>query len=299
MMISGDGYFVTQLGGETLYTRAGSFDFDAEGRLVAPGGALVQGWSANNGVINTGGATGNITLPLNAVSPAVATTEATVGGNLPSDAATGTVLVRDVKVYDASGKASTISLTLTRTAAAGEWSVSGDNGATTTGANLTFDAAGKLTGGGAQSVSGVDFDLSGVSGYAALNTISVTSQNGSDAGTLKSYTLGKDGTLVGLFSNGGQVAIGRIALATFVNPGGLEKAGGSNYRTTVNSGAAEVGQAGTGSLGALSSGQLEMSNVDLSQEFTNLIVAQRGFQANARIITTSDEVLQELTNLKR
>jgi flagellar hook protein FlgE len=299
MMISGDGYFVTQLGGETLYTRAGSFDFDAEGRLVAPGGALVQGWSANNGVINTGGATGNITLPLNAVSPAVATTEATVGGNLPSDAAPGTVLVRDVKVYDASGKASTISLTLTRTAVAGEWSVSGDNGATTTGTNLTFDAAGKLTGGGAQSVSGVDFDLSGVSGYAALNTISVTSQNGSDAGTLKSYTLGKDGTLVGLFSNGGQVAIGRIALATFVNPGGLEKAGGSNYRTTVNSGAAEVGQAGTGSLGALSSGQLEMSNVDLSQEFTNLIVAQRGFQANARIITTSDEVLQELTNLKR
>ena len=104
---------------------------------------------------------------------------------------------------------------------------------------------------------------------------------------------------MGLFSNGEQQAIGRIALATFVNPGGLEKAGSSAYRATFNSGGAELGTAGTGSLGSLTSGALEMSNVDLSQEFTNLIVAQRGFQANARIITTSDEVLQELTNLKR
>ena len=88
-------------------------------------------------------------------------------------------------------------------------------------------------------------------------------------------------------------------LATFVNPGGLEKAGSSSYRATFNSGNPEVGAPGSDGRGSLASGALEMSNVDLSQEFTNLIVAQRGFQANARIITTSDEVLQELTNLKR
>jgi flagellar hook protein FlgE len=299
MMISGDGYFVTQLGGETLYTRAGAFDFDAQGRLVSPDGAFVQGWTGVNGVINTGGATGNITLPLDAISPAKATTEATVGGNLPSDAALNTVLVRDVNVYDASGAARTLKLTLTNTGP-GAWKVDAADGAATTTGNLTF-VNGKPDAASVTSllVNGVSVDLSKIEGFAALNTVSVTSQNGNDAGTLKSYTLGKDGTLTGLFSNGGQVAIGRIALATFVNPGGLEKAGGSSYRTTVNSGVAEVGQAGTGSLGALSSGQLEMSNVDLSQEFTNLIVAQRGFQANARIITTSDEVLQELTNLKR
>jgi flagellar hook protein FlgE len=298
MMISGDGYFVTQQGGETLYTRAGAFDFDAQGRLVSPDGAFVQGWSGVNGVINTGGATGNITLPLDAISPARATTEANVGGNIPSDAASNTVLVRDVNVYDATGAARTLSLTFTRSATG--WDVAGKDGATTAAGALTF-TDGKLDASSTQSLTlgGVTVNLAKIEGFASLNTVSITSQDGSDAGTLKSYTLGKDGTLVGMFSNGGQVAIGRIALATFVNPGGLEKAGGSSYRTTVNSGAAEVGEAGTGSLGALSSGQLEMSNVDLSQEFTNLIVAQRGFQANARIITTSDEVLQELTNLKR
>jgi flagellar hook protein FlgE len=299
MMISGDGYFVTRQGGETLYTRAGAFDFDAQGRLVSPDGAFVQGWSGVNGVINTGGATGNITLPLDAISPAKATTTATVGGNLPSDAAVGTVLVRDVKVYDASGTARQLSLTFTSTGP-GAWNVAGADGATTANGTLAF-TNGTLNAASNQSlvVGGTTVDLSKIEGFAALTTVSVTDQNGNDAGTLKSYTLGKDGTLIGVFSNGGQVAIGRIALATFINPGGLEKAGGSSYRTTVNSGAAEVGEAGQGSLGSLSSGQLEMSNVDLSQEFTNLIVAQRGFQANARIITTSDEVLQELTNLKR
>ena len=127
----------------------------------------------------------------------------------------------------------------------------------------------------------------------------MSNQNGRAAGTLKSYTLSKDGTLVGSFSNGASQAIGRVVLATFSNPGGLEKAGSSGYKSTFNSGNATIGTPGSGSLGSLQSGALEMSNVDLSQEFTNLIVAQRGFQANARIITTSDEVLQELTNLKR
>ena len=88
-------------------------------------------------------------------------------------------------------------------------------------------------------------------------------------------------------------------MATFDNPEGLEKAGGNTYRVSVNSGNVQMGEAGQPGFGQLVSGALEMSNVDLSQEFTNLIVAQRGFQANARIITTSDEVLQELTNLKR
>ena len=142
-------------------------------------------------------------------------------------------------------------------------------------------------------------DLSGVTGFAALNTTSITDQNGRAAGTLQGFSLAKDGTLMGQFSNGSTVALGRVALATFANPGGLEKEGNSGYRATANSGAATVGAPGSPGIGSLASGSLEMSNVDLSQEFTNLIVAQRGFQANARIITTSDEVLQELTNLKR
>ncbi|MDJ0325275.1 flagellar hook protein FlgE [Cryobacterium sp. PH31-AA6] len=297
IMISGDGFFVTQLGGETLYSRAGAFDFDAQGRLVSPAGAIVQGWNAVDGVINQGGTTGNITLPLQSIIPAKVSTEATMGGNLPSDAVLGSTLLRDVKIYDASGTARTLSLTFTNTGA-GTWDVAGDDGSVTNTGSLTF-TNGELTSGGTLLVGGITVDMNNLQGFAGLTTATVNSQNGAEAGTLSSFTLGKDGTLVGLFSNGGQASIGRIALATFANPGGLEKAGSSEYRATFNSGNAALGAPGSGGLGSLTGGALEMSNVDLSQEFTNLIVAQRGFQANARIITTSDEVLQELTNLKR
>src|SRR5690554_3582404 len=301
IMISGNGFFVTQLGGETLYTRAGSFDFDASGRLVAPDGSIVQGWGAVNGVVTEGGAIGNITLPLDAVAPASATTTAALGGNLPSDAADGTELVRDVQVFDNAGVARTLTLTFTYDAATPSWDVSADDGTGAPGTDTLEFSGGALTAGGTLTVGvpAITVDLSKITGFADLTTVSVTNQNGRDAGTLDSFTLAKDGTLVGSFSNGTSEAIGRVVLADFVNPGGLEKAGSSSYRATFNSGNAQIGAPGTGGLGSLASGALEMSNVDLSQEFTNLIVAQRGFQANARIITTSDEVLQELTNLKR
>ena len=298
MMISGDGFFVVQSGGETLYTRAGSFSFDAGGRLVTPDGGLVQGWTAVDGVVpTTGGAVGPITLPQNAVAPAVKTTSVTMSGNLPADVAVGTKLTRDVDVYDATGAARTLAMEFTRTAAG--WDTKATDGATVTTGTMTFNAAGHVATGGTLTVGGIAIDLSTTTGFAELATIAASDQDGREPGTLQSFSLSKDGTLIGSFSNGSTEAIARIALATFTNPGGLEKAGGSTYRTSINSGGATLGTAGSGGVGGLQGGQLEMSNVDLSQEFTNLIVAQRGFQANARIITTSDEVLQELTNLKR
>jgi flagellar hook protein FlgE len=296
MMINGDGFFVVNVGGQTQYTRAGSFDPDASGRLVGPGGAILQGWNAVNGVVQQGGALGDVTIPLKAVAPASPTTGANVTGNLPSTAAVGDQLVRDIKVYDPNGAQRNLTLTFTRTA--GGWDVAGTDGTANGTSTLAF-TNGVLTTGGTLAVGGVTVDLSKVTGFADLTTVAFKDQNGRQAGTLESFTLDKDGTLVGLFSNGDRQAVGRIALATFVNSGGLEKGGGSTYLATVNSGAAQLGGPGEGGLGNLQGGSLEMSNVDLSQEFTNLIVAQRGFQANARIITTSDEVLQELTNLKR
>lgn len=297
MMISGDGFFVVQSGGETLYTRAGSFSFDAGGRLVTPDGALVQGWTANAGTLPTNGAgIGPIVLPQNMVAPAAATTSATMSGNLPSDAAVGDVITRDVDIYDAMGNSRTLSMTFERTAAG--WDVDATDGSTTGSGALVF-TGGKLTSGGTIAVGGISLDFATVTQYAGMNTVEAARQDGREPGSLQSFSLSKDGTLIGSFSNGATEPIARIALATFVNPGGLEKAGGSTYRTSINSGDAAIGVAGTGDIGSLRSGSLEMSNVDLSQEFTNLIVAQRGFQANARIITTSDEVLQELTNLKR
>jgi flagellar hook protein FlgE len=293
LMIAGDGFFVTSTGGETTYTRNGAFSFDAQGRLVSSDGAFVQGWTAQNGVIVPGSPLGNITLPVGAVSPAAATTTAQVSGNLPSDADEGAQLVRDVTVYDAQGAAGTLTLTFTRTDTG--WSVAAEGG-NPVGLEL---ANGELTPEGPLTVGNIEIDLSNITGYAELSTVAISGQNGRPAGTLQSYALSDDGSLVGTFDNGATAVLARVALANFVNPTGLEKAGNSQYRPTVNSGEAVIGEAGAEGMGSLISGALEMSNVDLSQEFTNLIVAQRGFQANARIITTSDEVLQELTNLKR
>ncbi|HKU11186.1 MAG TPA: flagellar hook protein FlgE [Sinomonas sp.] len=298
MMISGDGFFITSSGGQQLYTRAGSFEFDASGRLVTPDGALLQGWTANAaGVVNTGSPIGNITLSPTTTIPAVATSQATVDGNLPSDAATGTSLERDLRVFDGNGVARNLALTFTRSASG--WDVSGADANGTTGTGSLGFTNGKLTSGGSVAVGGITVDLSTVTGYAGMTTVAASGQNGSAAGTLESFTLGNDGSLVGSFSNGLKQVVGRVALAKFTNPAGLEKSGDSSYTSTANSGSPQIGQAGDPGFGTLAGGALEMSNVDLSQEFTNLIVAQRGFQANARIITTSDQVLQSLIDIKQ
>ena len=116
---------------------------------------------------------------------------------------------------------------------------------------------------------------------------------------LKSYDIGPDGKVTATFDDDSTAVVGQIAIANFTNPMGLEKIGGTSFRATSNSGAADLGVAGEGSRGELIPGSVEMSNVDLSAEFTNLILAQRGFQASSRVITTSDQVLEDLVNIKR
>jgi flagellar hook protein FlgE len=116
---------------------------------------------------------------------------------------------------------------------------------------------------------------------------------------LKSYNIGPDGVITGVFSDGTKRPLFQIALGNFANPGGLDKIGDTSFRSSTNSGAVQYGAPATGRRGAITGGQLEMSNVDLAQEFTNLIIAQRGFQATSRVITTSDQVLEELVNIKR
>lgn len=298
MMISGDGFFVVRKGADQFYSRAGAFDFDSTGQLVTPDGGLVQGWAADaSGVIDPNGPLVDMRLPIATLMGAAPSTAATFEGNLPADAALGTTLVRKLDVFDAAGNVSDLELTYTKTAAG--WDVAGAiDAATATGA-MTFNPDGTLATGGTLTVGAVTVDLSTITGYAGLTTVEALSQDGRAAGTLQSFTINSDGTLLGAFSNGLKQAIGQVSLATFTNPAGLMKAGGSLYSTSVNSGDPQVGAAGSNGRGALTGGTLEMSNVDLSAEFTNLIIAQRGFQANSRVITTSDELLQELVNLKR
>ncbi|KGM08540.1 flagellar hook protein, partial [Cellulomonas bogoriensis 69B4 = DSM 16987] len=297
IMISGDGFFMVSKGGQNFYTRAGAFDFDASGQLVTADGGLVRGWGATaDGTIDTNGPLTNLTLPIGTLMGASATTAAGFAGNLPADAADGTVLNREVDVFDAAGNRQSLGLSFTKNAGGWSLDVSRDGTNLVTGHALTFDASGQLTGGGTVTAGGIAVDLGTLTGFAGLTTVEAANQNGRGAGTLQSFVIEPDGTLQGAFSNGLKQPLGRVALATFANPSGLEKAGDSLYQVSVNSGDPQVGAAGTGGRGSLTGGALEMSNVDLSSEFTNLIIAQRGFQANSRVITTSDELLQELVN---
>ena len=328
--IQGDGFFAVNQGGQQLFTRAGSFTPDALGRLVTQTGGFVQGWVADaNGNVNTNANVDNMVIPVGDVLPPTQTDLIEMGGNLPSDAAVGTTIANSIDVYDAQGNPVTVRLEFTKTAAdawTGVYRYVDSGGvlqptppaagtAMTNGA-LAFNAAGELTSGYTLTIPGnaipgfaigedISVSLGGagrpnrLSQFGTLSTMAVKDQNGAAAGSLQSFTVGQDGLITGSYSNGRNRSIGQIALASFTNPEGLEKAGGSNYRASINSGLAQLGVAGQGGRGLLSSGTLEMSNVDLAAEFTNLIVAQRGFQANSRVVTTSDELLQEVVNLKR
>ncbi|MGY5884497.1 flagellar hook protein FlgE [Modestobacter lacusdianchii] len=339
-MISGDGFFVTKVGNEQLYTRAGSFDTDGVGNLVTPDGAKLQGWMANAlGVVDPNGPLVDLRIPTGQVLAPVATTGAALAGNLSATpVATETPVTSQITMYDDLGNAHPVSVTMTRNATpANSWNVTFTDTSTATststgtalgsvtlqfadGTNTFLDANGQPRPAGTlatpnpatfellTSAAGVpawtqnvDIDLSAMTQFGGKSDAAAktTADSGSAMGVLEGYSLANDGTIVGIYSNGLRQNIGQLALATFTNPGGLEKAGNSSFRAGDNSGNPLVGQAGTGGRGSLSAGALEMSNVDLAEEFTGLIVAQRGFQANSRVITTSDEILQDLVQLKR
>jgi flagellar hook protein FlgE len=301
LMISGDGFFVVRSGGESLYSRSGSFNFDANGSLVNPDGLVVQGWAATNGVINTHAAPGDVKLPIGTLLQPKATTSVTLGGNLPADTTNTNPIVTSITGYDVQGNEVAISASFTRQSATA-WDYTVDDGTGPVTGTINFNADGSpLTPPAPNPVTtaGITIDMSTVTNYAGTSTIAALTQDGSAMGALQSFTIGGDGVLVGVFSNGLKQPLAQIAMATFNNPPGLEKVGGSAYRNSVNSGAPQMGVPGAGGRGTLQSGSLEMSNVDLAQEFTNLIIAQRGFQANSKVISTSDELLNDLVNLKR
>ena len=309
-MISGDGFFVTQTGnGEQLYTRAGSFDFDSAGRLVTSNGAILQGWAATDGKVDSNGAIGDLSIPYGSVMAPKASLTGGFTGNLSSAAEVGDAVESQITMYDALGNPQQITAKYTKTATdTWEVTLTGADGDLATG-TLEFDpSTGALTDGGSVTFTptgndswtgDVTVDLSSLTQYSSGSSLKSTGTDGYASGTLQSFSLSSDGTVVGVYSNGLREDIGKLALATFANPSGLEKAGESSYRVGNNSGAATVGAAGVGGAGTLTAGALEMSNVDLASEFTDLIIAQRGFQANSRVITASDEILQDLVQLKR
>ena len=326
-MIEGDGFFVTRSGNEQLFTRSGSFGFDLQGNLITDSGSVLQGWTADaDGNVDQNGSIGDLKIPFGrGIAPKMTggtgEVAGTVAGNLSAAATTGTQVEKQITMYDDLGKEVPVSYVFTKTATG--WTMDAHRPGTpvppaTTAAPvsllsapvaLTFSGSGALTGPASGTVTlnalptgwtgPVTIDVAGLTQYGSPSTASPTGQNGYAAGVLETFSLGNDGTITGVFSNGESKTLGRLSLATFANPGGLEKAGSSSYRPGNNSGLALIGAPGTGGRGSLLAGALEMSNVDLAEEFTGLIVAQRGFQANSRVITSSDEVLQDLVNMKR
>ncbi|MFN8080951.1 MAG: flagellar hook protein FlgE [Kineosporiaceae bacterium] len=306
LMIQGDGFFVVTNGVQQSYTRAGAFNFDTNGRLVNSEGMRVQGWPGVNGAINTDGPLGDIMVPAGTMIPPTASSQVTMAGNITTG--TSTTLTLGATVYDKSGVAHSVSVLLTpssgtftvdvtdltdpaSTPAAGALAFTGTGGydaANSTSASLTLADGTAIT-----------FDMTGASLYGGPKSLSVTATDGAAAGSLQQFQIDQDGTIIGLFSNQQKQRLGKLALANFTNPSGLEKVGNTAFVETSNSGLPQIGVAGSGGRGTLLGSTLEMSNVDLAQEFTNMIIAQRGFQANSRVITTSDQMLQELVDLKR
>jgi flagellar hook protein FlgE len=323
LAIQGDSMFVLSNGARRLYTRAGNFQLDAMGNLISPAsGLIVQGINADaNGNFTTTNAISDIRIRLGDKAPASATSQIALTGNLDAGAAIGATHDMGITVYDSAGAPHQLQITFTNTAP-GAWSWTASCGSapvTPAGSGtVTFNANGSLAsfsypggatgltltppGGAAFTVavgSGTINGIDGLAGFANPSNAVISSQNGYQAGDLINIGVDNKGVITGTFSNGATRNLAQIALATFNNPSGLIRSGDSMYEDSPNSGEGVIGFAGGTSRSSLTPGALESSNVDISQEFTNMIIAQRGFQANARVITTADQMLNELVNLRQ
>ena len=246
---------------------------------------------------------------------AVATSNLKVAGNLDVLTAAAGTTTSTVVAYDSLGAQHNISLTFTRGTLPGSWTwqpTTTDKSVSSVTADTTaveFDANGGLKTGGASvltlqfnngsAAQSVALDFSGISQLAQPSAVSESEQDGMSQGMVTSMKFDGEGKLYALYSNGLSKEVGQLALANFVNPGGLLDVGQNNLRPWLNSGEPQLGRSGDDNFGMILPGNVEGSNVDLSTEFTQLILARRGFQANSRVVTTSDEMIQELLNMKR
>ncbi|PNO77767.1 flagellar hook protein FlgE [Citrobacter koseri] len=325
--ISQNGFFrLVDSNGSVFYSRNGQFKLDENRNLVNMQGLQLTGYPATGTppTIQQGANPGPITIP-NTLMAAKATTTASMQINLnssdelpsktpfdPSDADSynkkGTVTV-----FDSQGNAHDVNVFFVKTQD-NTWEVhtmdSSDPTATPTlSTTMEFNENGMLvSGGSANIVTGaingadpVSFSLSFLNSMqqnTGANNIVATNQNGYKPGDLVSYQINDDGTVVGNYSNEQTQVLGQIVLANFANNEGLASQGDNVWAATQASGVALLGTAGTGNFGKLTNGALESSNVDLSKELVNMIVAQRNYQSNAQTIKTQDQILNTLVNLR-
>jgi flagellar hook protein FlgE len=327
--INGNGFFVVSIEGGMGFTRSGKFEFNKEGYLLSADGYQLLGYTLVDGQIDTTAAISPIQVRKGQSVPAKVTENISLSANLDAQAANNDTFATPVQVYDSLGTAHTVSLSFTKTGA-GAWSWSATIPAVdTTGGTvndppvqigtgtLQFDSEGKLTSpainpvlsltGLSSGAADMDvnynlWDASGnglITGYSSTSTVSSSMQDGYAASILKDISINSDGVIIGLTENGQPIPLAQLALADFPNVEGLQKYQGSTFVAFTSSGEPSIGVAGTGGRGSVVGSSLEQSNVDMAQEFVNLILAQRAYQANSRVITTTDELFQDAINLKR
>ncbi|MCK5256427.1 MAG: flagellar hook protein FlgE [Deltaproteobacteria bacterium] len=323
LAIEGAGFFIVADSTGTYYTRAGQFVMDEEGYLVNSGGFRLQGYMADETgtLLST---VGDINIAQTSSAPQQ-TNDLRIVANLDGQAATDDTYSSTITVYDSIGGAIPLTITFTKLAAGNEWGFEASVLGTATGDTGTvgFDANGNLESlDGNTTFSDVSIDVPGanggsftvswdlwddtasaamadLTGYASPSNTSALFQDGYAPGSVQNVSVDQDGQIIGLFSNGQTRTLGQVLLADFISPWGLTKMGRSLYAESASSGQPTVGEPGTGGRGQISPNSLEMSNVDMASEFVTMITAQRAYQANARVITSSNEMLSELMNIAR
>ncbi len=338
-MLNSDSFFIVSRGGINYFTKVGAFQTDGAGYLVTGTGEMVMGWQVDpddptkirKDIVSAL----QVESAENQYSEPEATTAAYVSGNIDKTDSTfedGGARVMNVTIYDSMGYSYNVKMNVTQndTEDQNTYTISiasitdSDNNAITSSYSLSGDqliydadtgAFVSVGGGDAITLSinddkfediSIDFSTSTMYATSATSTLQLNRgdteglNGGRKVGTLEEVSINSDGKIYGVYDNGEEKLLGQIAVATFTNPAGLEAIGNSLYQTTQNSGDFDgIGQEVTDGGGSMSQGVLEMSDVDLSEEFTDMIITQRGFQANSRIITVSDTMLEELINLIR
>ena len=338
MAVTGDAFFTARDGERTLLTRAGNFAINRDGVLTTAGGLPILGYAADpvTGEVDVTNVT-DMRIDLGAESPPRATSEMTLTGNLDAALSDNGGVNPDSftissNVYDAQGKTHAVNIVFQKTSGDGvspstyQVTVSGDAtaqpfGATPLTFNVAFDTGGNLT-----LVDGVDvttagytppqltwdpafvnntgtdpvaLNLTSITQFRGASSATISSQDGMPSGKLVKYDINPAGKILLSYDSGVTRTVGQLALARVNNPNGLEMLGENFFAQSNVSGTIQLGRALNEINGTVVSGSLEMSNVDLATEFAEMIKTQRGFQANARIIRVSDEILSETVNLKR
>ena len=331
--ISGEGFFQLDQNGLTTYTRNGQFQMDKDGYIVDNAGRNLTGNLATATGVVIGGPPVSLQVSLG-VAPPNATTTALLTANLNSTSSTSAAVIDPAipstynytttfTVYDGAGVAQGLTLFFQKNAA-NSWTAAGYvggtaagnqvglNGAAPSNATLVFDPATGaldatvgLNGAAPTAIAGIalgtgtfSLDLATLTQYGSASGVSFVSQDGYSSGQFASLSVDKTGLLQGRYTNGQTLILGQVLMTNFLNPNGLQPLGDNQWAETAAAGKQNSGAPGSGVLGYLQSGAVEDSNVDLTAELVNMIVAQRMYQANAQTVKTQDSILQTLVNLR-